>query len=130
MRITQDFGHATYVIRGYDAGMVVVNETEFHQSLVVMPDRLEPDWQPNTIEELTVEQLEPIVALRPELVILGTGTTLRFPSPHVRGYFVQHGIGIEIMDTPAACRTYNILMSEGRSVACALIIEAPTKDGA
>lgn len=127
MRITQDFGHATYVIRAYDAGMVVVNQTDFHQSLVVMPDHLEPDWQPKDIEELTVEHLEPIVALRPELVILGTGATLRFPAPHVRGYFLQHGIGIEFMDTPAACRTYNILMSEGRSVACALIIESPTR---
>lgn len=123
MRITQDFGDATYVIRAYDTGMVMVNETNFNQSLVVMPDHLEPNWQPKDLEELTVEHLEPIVALNPELVILGTGVRLRFPGPHVQAYFVQHGIGIEVMDTPAACRTYNILMSEGRNVACALIIE-------
>ncbi len=127
MRITQDFGHASYVIRAYDEATVVVNETEFHQSLVVMPERLKSDWQPRDVEELGVKHLEPILALRPELVILGTGATLRFPDPQVRRFFAQHGIGIEIMDTPAACRTYNILMSEGRNVAGALIIELQTQ---
>ena len=127
MRITQDFGDATYVIRAYDAGMVMVNETRFNQSLFVMPDHLEPDWQPMDLEELTVEHLEPIVALKPELVILGTGASLKFPDAHIQAYFLQLGIGIEVMDTPAACRTYNVLMSEGRNVACALIIEGLAK---
>ncbi len=122
MHITQDFGDARYVIRGYEPGAVQVNDTRYTASLVVMPERLHTDWAPRHVEELSEPHLRLIAELEPELVILGTGARFRFPAPQVQAYFVRRGIGIEVMDTAAACRTYNVLMNEGRNVACALLL--------
>ena len=123
MNITQEFGDASYVIRGYQAGAVIVNETTYKHSLLVMPEHLNSDWEPQLLEDIAEKHLQQIVELGPEVVILGTGSHFQFPGGDVQRYFLQRGIGIEVMDTAAACRTYNILMSEGRNVACALLLE-------
>jgi uncharacterized protein len=122
MQISQELGAASYVIRAYDEGKVVVNNTEFKRSLVIMPESLHADWEPQTFEELNERHLEFISDLQPEIVIFGTGRRQRFPSPRMQAFFMGQGIGIEFMNTAAACRTYNILMSEGRNVVCALFI--------
>ncbi|HFC53225.1 MAG TPA: hypothetical protein ENJ43_02200 [Gammaproteobacteria bacterium] len=91
-------------------------------SLVVMPDRLLRDWPPGSLEQLTVEHLEMVARLDPELVLLGLGKRLRFPDPGLVAPLFRRNIGVEYMNTPAACRTYNFLASEGRRVAAAILI--------
>jgi uncharacterized protein len=107
---------------GYGDGYVEVNRTRHQASLVVSGDRLITDWPVASVEGLAADHMAAIVALKPEVVLLGTGATLRFPSPALLAPLYKAGIGVEVMDTPAACRTYNILQGEGRNVLAALII--------
>jgi uncharacterized protein len=122
LNITQEVGEARYMIRAYGEGRIVINERSFARSLIVTPDHLDPDWQPQVLAELSAVHLEPIAALKPEVVLLGVGHRLRFPGRETMNFFLQRGIGIEAMDTAAACRTFNLLMAEGRAVAAALLI--------
>jgi uncharacterized protein len=96
------------------------------QSSVVLPwtGALVP-WECNSVEQLTAAHFEMIAALRPEVVLIGTGTRLRFARPEVLRPLIERRIGHETMDTAAACRTYNILVSEGRSVVAALLLALP-----
>lgn len=122
MNITQDFGGGRYVIRSYDQGCIVVNERSFHRSLIVAPELFDPDWEPQSLAELSPSHLDPVIALKPEVVLLGTGLRLQFPAREITALMRQRAIGIEVMNTAAACRTYNLLMSEGRAVAAALLV--------
>ncbi|KAB7622658.1 Mth938-like domain-containing protein [Alkalilimnicola sp. S0819] len=122
MKITQDTGNAQYLIRGYEAGMVLINEQRFESSLVVTPTQLYPDWAPERFEELELGHLEELLALEPELVLLGTGERQRFPEQGLMRAVLRQGIGLEVMATEAACRTYNILMAEDRRVVAALML--------
>lgn len=90
--------------------------------MIVTADRIVRDWQATDPENLAPDDLEPALAADPEIIILGTGETLRRPKLDLMALMAQRQIGIEIMDTPAACRTYNVLVHEGRSVAAALFI--------
>lgn len=103
---------------------MAVNGVRYETSLIVMPDRIAEAWNVRSIELLVQDNIEPLAALKPELVLLGTGDVLRFPDPRLLVSLTQAGIGAEVMDTRAACRTYNILAEEGRNVAAALIIPA------
>lgn len=107
---------------GYGAGYVVVNQTRYEHSLIVLPDRIIEDWEVRTFEQLASEHFEFLLPLQPEIVLLGTGATLRFPSPSLTKALIASKIGVEVMDTNAACRTYNILTAEGRRVAAVLLI--------
>jgi uncharacterized protein len=109
---------------GYGAGYVMVNKTRHDQSLIVLPDRLIENWDAKTFEQLTTEHFEFVLSLQPEMVLFGTGATLRFPHPTLTRTLIESRIGVEVMDTAAACRTYNILTAEGRRVAAALLIQA------
>ena len=111
-----------YLIQLYEAGRIVINGREIRSSLIVAPERLIPDWRPRAAADLTSDDLIPVLELAPQILILGTGSTQVFPVPSVLIQAYRRGIGIEVMDTGAACRTYNILMSEGRRVAAALIM--------
>lgn len=91
-------------------------------SFLLTPTRRVRDWAPECFEQLTRAHIEPILALEPELVLLGTGTSLRFPHPAFGVPLMERGIGMEVMDTAAACRTYNILMAEGRKVLIAALM--------
>ena len=103
---------------------MAVNGVRYETSLVVMPDRIADDWKVQNLESLTQDDIEALAALNPELILLGTGDILRFPDPRLLVNLTRAGIGAEVMDTRAACRTYNILAEEGRNVAAALIIPA------
>ncbi len=122
MKISLDGGTATYRILAYAQGQVAVNEQVLTRSLVVMPEELLSDWPPQDFGALAAEHFAMIAVLRPEIVLLGTGASLRFPSPALLAPLYDAGIGVEVMDTGAACRTYNILMAEGRAVAAALLM--------
>jgi uncharacterized protein len=110
------------IFSGYGAGYVVVNKKRYENSMITMPDKIIENWQASTVEKLTEENFKLLIPYEPEIILLGTGTTLRFPSPLVTKNLLESKIGIEVMDTNAACRTYNILMAEGRNVAAALLI--------
>jgi uncharacterized protein len=107
---------------GYGTGYVMVNRTRYEHNLIILPDRVIEDWQAITFEQLTAEHFEFMLPLQPEIVLFGTGATLRFPHPSLTKALIASKIGVEVMDTSAACRTYNILTAEGRRVAAALLI--------
>ncbi len=110
------------VIRSYGPGQVKIKDGVYHASLIVTPTKIISDWPPQSFHDLDASYFEALVALEPELVILGTGKYLRFPSPAVTRALIDANVGFEVMDTGAACRTYNILMSEGRKVVAALLM--------
>ncbi len=96
----------------------------FEHSILVVPDRPVIEWPVANFEELAVESFAAVAAVEPEVVIFGSGARLRFPHPRLTAPLISRGIGVETMDVHAACRTYNILMAEGRKVAAVLLIEA------
>jgi uncharacterized protein len=109
-------------------GMVRINARDYTTSLV-LPWRGEVlAWPCDAFERLRAEHFEPLVALAPELVIFGSGQRLRFAAPSLLRSLIERRIGVETMDTAAACRTYNVLAGEGRAVVAALLLEpaAPT----
>jgi uncharacterized protein len=108
---------------GYGDGYVMVNGQRVERSVVVLPDRILPDWPATTFDELAAEHFERLADLGLEIVLLGTGKRLRFPPPEVLSPLIRTGLGVEVMDIQAACRTYNILVAEARKVAAALLFE-------
>ena len=122
MKIHLESGTGQNLIRAYAAGSITINQEVYTSSLILTPQRIIADWPPVRFADLTAPDFEAIAALRPEVVVLGTGARLRFPAPDVIRVLVEAKIGLEVMDTGAACRTYNILMSDGRRVAAALLM--------
>jgi len=94
----------------------------FSRTLVVTPHQLIRDWPPQRMDEIGPSHLEMLLELEPEIVLLGSGPQLQWPDPELVKPLVDRGIGFEVMDTGAACRTYNILMSEQRRVVAALLM--------
>lgn len=122
MKLSIDHMVAAYTIKAYEPGEIKVNDQTLTRSLVVMPDSLKTDWAPACFEDLTLEHLLEVAAMKPEIILLGTGEKQQFPPHSVIAEIVNRGIGFEVMDTQAAARTWNILAGEGRNVAGALII--------
>lgn len=110
------------VVTGYGDRHILVNGRRFERSLVVLPDRLIEEWGPSGGQHLNAEAISRLTALGASIVLIGTGEKLDFPPPDILRPLIEAGIGFEVMDTPAACRTYNILMEEKREVAAALIL--------
>ncbi len=105
---------------GYGAGYVTVNGIAYRAPLVVTPETIVADWPVADLAALTADALRGLLALAPEIIILGTGALQRFPDPALLRPLYEAHMGLEIMATPAACRTYNILMAEERRVLAAL----------
>lgn len=112
-----------HLFTAYDTDYVAVNGVRHQNSLIVLPGQLITDWQPTAPDAMTADHFSALAGLELEILLLGTGPRLRFPSPRLIHALAQQGIGLETMDTFAACRTYNILAGEGRKVAAALILE-------
>lgn len=110
------------LITAYGEDYIEINKQRYTNSLIVMPQVLIQDWQIASFAELTIDNFQQIAELKPEVVLLGTGTTHYFLHPKHYQCLTDKGIALECMTTAAACRTYNILMSEGRTVAAALIL--------
>jgi uncharacterized protein len=117
-----DENKAIFQIRSFRPGQIQVNDKILLNSIIIMPEQLIENWQPQTFVELTADTLTPILAFNPDILLIGTGERLQFPSPDVYGDLINHGIGVEIMDTGAASRTFNALVAENRKVVGALII--------
>jgi uncharacterized protein len=122
LKFERDDAQGRNTFTGYGEGYVEVNRRRHTTSLVVSGDRVVADWPAASVESLTADHLAALVALAPEIVLLGTGPQFQFPPPALLAPLRQAGIGVEVMDTPAACRTYNILLGEGRNVVAALVI--------
>jgi len=103
---------------------VIVNGVEHTESVLVPWQGDVVAWDAPSFESLDAEHFARIAALRPELVVFGSGARLRFPSPALLRPLIEAGIGIETMDTAAACRTYNVLIAEGRTAVAALLFVA------
>lgn len=110
------------LITGYGAGFVEINHQRYASNLIVTADKLVLDWQATDFASLNETHFVQIAALKPEVVLLGTGEKHQFLHPKIIQNLTENGIPLECMTTAAACRTYNILMSEGRNVAAALLI--------
>jgi len=107
---------------GYGAGYVAINGERYERNLIVLPDRI-VDWDVPGVEALSHSAFASLSKLPIDVLVLGTGSALRFPAPADMQVMAQAGIGVEVMDTAAACRTYNVLLSEDRRVAAALLIK-------
>lgn len=121
MKIQLESGAGRNIIRSYAAGRITVNQEVFTGSVIVTPDRIIGDWRPQAFADLAAADFETITQLEPEVVLLGTGTRLQFPPAPLMRVIAAANIGFEVMDTGAACRTYNVLMAEGRTVVAALL---------
>lgn len=111
-------------VTAYDENGIEINLIPFSYSLLVLPEIAPVPWPVASFDGLTNEHFEQINAIMPDVVILGTGKRQRFVHPRLTASLTSRRIGVECMDNQAACRTYNILMAEGRKVALALIFEA------
>ena len=111
-----------YIFTGYGDGYILINQVRYEKNLIVLPDQVIEDWPVSSVSNLAVQHFENLVPYKPEIIILGTGAKHQFPDQSILSQLIKLGIGIEVMDTKACCRTYNILVEEGRRVAAALLI--------
>lgn len=123
MKLHQDSSGALNTVTGYGAHYVDVNLVRHEGSILMLPDTPVVDWPVSSFEALEPEHFEQLLEQAPEVVVFGSGARLRFPHPRLTAALTARRVGVETMDFMAACRTYNILMAEGRRVAAALLIE-------
>ena len=109
-------------VRRADAHAVVIVDRPFTASIILARDKVIDDWGVADVAAMTPKDAEPILALQPDVVLLGTGARQQFPSQEVLAAFLQRGVGVEVMDNAAAARTWDILASEGRNVVAAFIL--------
>lgn len=134
MKFAKELNAGSYAIVGYAEGEITVavppgtrdtakdGKLRLTESFIVGEGTLITDWPPEDIDQLRSEHLDAVAEMAPDVVILGAGPQLRFPHPSQLAPLMEHGIGFEVMDTRAACRTYNVLIGEGRRVVAALMM--------
>ena len=123
MSLLQQRPEGILSVRWVQADRIAVEQNELVHSFLLMPDRLDP-WPPLTFDAIDDAALQPIIALAPQVVLLGSGARQRFLPARLQALLMQHGIGIESMDNAAAARTYNLLAQEGRRVLAAFVLPA------
>jgi len=122
MKFSLEESGSQYAVQGYAKGEITIGGKRYAKSLILLPDRIIEDWRPQAFADLLLEDFIQLAELDPELVILGCGAAQQFPHPTLSQPLLERRIGLESMDTAAACRTYNILMAEGRRVVAALLM--------
>ena len=125
MKLREQQTGSSNAIRAYEPGMVRINETVCTCSLIVTPQRLVDDWPVTHVGQVDSDVLLALLDYGPEIILLGVGNRQHILDPRVTMPVMQRGVGIEIMTTDAACRTYNVLLGEDRKVLAALIVEPP-----
>ncbi len=123
MQLDYDRPDYANVLRGADGARALVNERTLLRSFVIAPDQLVEDWPVTAASALVPADLAPVLALQPEVVVLGTGARQVFPPASVMAACLSRGIGIEVMANAAAARTFHVLAGEGRKVVAALILD-------
>lgn len=111
----------TKLFTAYGSDHVMVNGERYSNSIVVLAEEVRHDWGPASFDELSEAHFSYFLPLKPEILLLGTGARQRFPHPRLYRALTHAGIALECMDTPAACRTYNILVAEDRKVLAAIL---------
>ncbi|MET0288718.1 MAG: Mth938-like domain-containing protein [Pseudoxanthomonas sp.] len=124
MPLAQELPDYTYSLRSADGRSARVNEQVLTTSFVLAPEMLLPEWDVVAGDALQPEDLAPLLELRPELILLGTGSRQVFPAPETMAACLGKGVGLEVMANDAAARTYNILASEGRRVVAGFMLDA------
>ncbi|PKM01442.1 MAG: hypothetical protein CVV16_14550 [Gammaproteobacteria bacterium HGW-Gammaproteobacteria-6] len=122
MQIAHEPLEFRYVLRGVSREGVLLNERVLGSSFILSPSQLIETWSVSESAPLQAGDLEPLLALQPELIVIGTGAQLRFPVPAVHAAALTRGIGIEFMDNAAAARTFNLLASEHRRVVAGFVV--------
>ena len=123
MKLQPDRQPTLNTVSAYGSNYIEINACRYESSLLLMPEGPVEAWSCQGFANLKVEDFEKIAQKQPALVILGSGKKIQFPRPELIAPLIRAKIGIETMDLQAACRTYNVLMAEGRNVLAALIIE-------
>ncbi len=121
MQLIRDTDEKILQVRSCEPGVVIVGESRITSHLLLSPSRLDPEWPVSSVARLRPEDFLKVTRMQPDLVLLGTGRHLRFPAPLINATLLEKGIGFEVMDSKAACRTFNILALEGRSVVAAIL---------
>ena len=122
MDLVHELPDYEYVMRGADGRLALVNDRRLDSSFIVSRNRLIEGWEAAPIASLDPEQLEPLLALDPEVIIIGTGDAQAFPPPRTMAACLARGVGLEAMTNAAAARTFNVLASEGRRVVAGFIL--------
>jgi len=123
MKFNLDRPATTHIVRSYAPGLIRIGNRDFSASVIVTASALIEPWRPRRMADLAAVDLEPVLALQPEVLLIGSGEHQVFPAPELLAALYAARLGFEIMATGAACRTYNVLVAEGREVAAALLIE-------
>jgi uncharacterized protein len=121
MKFSLDNGTGTYRITEHRTGMIQVNDSVIDYPVIVMPEQL-LQWDAKDFESLQPDHFQQLIEFKPEILLFGSGASQRFPVPGLYRSIIEAGIGMEVMDTAAACRTYNILMAEDRRVVAVLFM--------
>ena len=111
------------VVTGLGPGWIRIGADEYRENVVLTSDAVATGWAAAGFDGLTADDFAQLLAQKPEVVLFGAGPTIRFPHPRLTRALTDAGVGVEVMDTPAACRTFNILAAEGRSVVAALLLK-------
>ncbi len=122
MKFSEDYAIGTNVIRSFDDTSIDVNNKSYTRSLIVGNNLLIDDWKISHIDDITHENWHELIQHKPEVILIGTGKSLIFPHPASYAPAIEQGIGVEFMDSVAACRTYNVLVSEDRVVIAGIIL--------
>ena len=122
MKLQLDTGGGQKIFTAHGPGYVAVSGERYEHPVAVTPERVLADWRPQGFDALDEGHFACFMALQPEIVLLGTGAGQRFPHPRLYRQLIAARIGVECMDTAAACRTYNILMAEDRRVIAAILL--------
>ena len=124
MPLAEDIVTSRYRISAYSPDSITVNETVYTDSMVLSAEEMICPWSVNALDQLNSDILEPVLAQKPEVVLLGTGEVQQFPDPKIFALFGERGIGLEVMDNGALCRTFNILVAEDRAVVAAILLNS------
>jgi len=123
LKLQSDPHSGANTITGYGDGYVEINKTPYAHAVVLNSDGAISEWSAQSFDDLEAHHFSQLIDLKTELILIGTGKRQRFPKPELLKALISAKIGFEIMDSQAACRTYNILVGEGRQVLLALIVE-------
>ena len=121
MQLDREIGEGT-VIRSFSPGELRVNDQRITSHVILTHQEILTDWSPPPIDQLTVADFRAALDQNPEVILFGTGPVQRFPGTALMAAIMQQGVGFEVMDTGAACRTFNILVAEHRRVVAALLV--------
>ncbi|WP_408950590.1 Mth938-like domain-containing protein [Lysobacter sp. Hz 25] len=124
MLLTLERPDHEFFLRGADGQVALVNDRRLERSFILAPNRLIEDWPVLDVKTLTIEDLAPVFALEPELIVLGCGATQAFPPAATLAACLGRGVGLETMTNPAAARTFNVLAGEGRRIVMGFVLGA------